>query len=101
MAEIEAENASWVRTAKDLFAGAAGGVAQVLLGKLYLQFFTEVSLRGCKKMGFEKAILEMLWTKSRIGIHITQKSAGFIHEYALGKTRSFQPARLEVSEKLT
>lgn len=29
----EAENASWVRTAKDLFAGAAGGVAQVLLGQ--------------------------------------------------------------------
>ena len=25
--------ASWKRTAKDLFAGAAGGVAQVLLGK--------------------------------------------------------------------
>jgi hypothetical protein len=31
--EVEAENASWARTAKDLFAGAAGGVAQVLLGK--------------------------------------------------------------------
>lgn len=33
MAEIEAENASWARTAKDLVAGAAGGIAQVLLGK--------------------------------------------------------------------
>lgn len=33
MADIEAEAASWARTAKDLFAGAAGGVAQVLLGK--------------------------------------------------------------------
>ena len=33
MAEIEAEASSWARTAKDLFAGAAGGVAQVLLGK--------------------------------------------------------------------
>lgn len=29
----EAENTSWARTAKDLFAGAAGGVAQVLLGE--------------------------------------------------------------------
>ena len=35
--DIEAHlmgNASWVRTAKDLFAGAAGGIAQVLLGEL-------------------------------------------------------------------
>lgn len=33
---IEADLAaqgSWARTAKDLFAGAAGGVAQVLLGE--------------------------------------------------------------------
>jgi solute carrier family 25 (mitochondrial carnitine/acylcarnitine transporter), member 20/29 len=29
----EGEGGSWVRTAKDLFAGAAGGVAQVLLGE--------------------------------------------------------------------
>ena len=29
----EAEKGSWARTAKDLFAGAAGGVAQVLLGE--------------------------------------------------------------------
>jgi hypothetical protein len=36
MAEkLEAENASWERTAKDLFAGAAGGVAQVLLGEKF------------------------------------------------------------------
>lgn len=28
------QNASWARTAKDLFSGAAGGVAQVLLGEL-------------------------------------------------------------------
>ncbi len=33
MADIEAENSSWARTAKDLVAGAAGGIAQVLLGK--------------------------------------------------------------------
>ncbi len=32
----EAENASWARTAKDLFSGAAGGVAQVLLGEFML-----------------------------------------------------------------
>ena len=30
----ELKNAGWARTAKDLFAGAAGGVAQVLLGEL-------------------------------------------------------------------
>lgn len=30
----EAEAGSWARTAKDLVAGAAGGVAQVLLGEL-------------------------------------------------------------------
>jgi hypothetical protein len=35
---IEAENASWTRTVKDLAAGAAGGVAQVLLGKSVLCF---------------------------------------------------------------
>jgi hypothetical protein len=29
----EAENTSWARTGKDLFSGAAGGVAQVLLGE--------------------------------------------------------------------
>ena len=39
MAEkLEAENASWERTAKDLFAGAAGGIAQVLLGELSAMF---------------------------------------------------------------
>ena len=35
----EAENAGWVRTAKDLFAGAAGGVAQVLLGEFPILFY--------------------------------------------------------------
>ena len=30
--ELETENASWERTGKDLVAGAAGGIAQVLLG---------------------------------------------------------------------
>jgi hypothetical protein len=29
---IEHRDTSWARTAKDLFSGAAGGVAQVLLG---------------------------------------------------------------------
>lgn len=37
MEKAEAGNTSWVRTAKDLFAGAAGGVAQVLLGEFYGQ----------------------------------------------------------------
>jgi hypothetical protein len=32
--QLEAENTSWERTGKDLVAGAAGGIAQVLLGKL-------------------------------------------------------------------
>ena len=32
---IEAETGSWVRTVKDLGAGAAGGVAQVLLGECF------------------------------------------------------------------
>jgi hypothetical protein len=31
----EVEIGSWVRTAKDLAAGAAGGVAQVLLGEFW------------------------------------------------------------------
>lgn len=30
---IEAEQASWVRTVKDLASGAAGGIAQVLIGE--------------------------------------------------------------------
>jgi hypothetical protein len=29
---VEDPDTGWVRTAKDLFAGAAGGIAQVLLG---------------------------------------------------------------------
>lgn len=29
---IDVPDTSWLRTAKDLFAGAAGGIAQVLLG---------------------------------------------------------------------
>lgn len=34
--EVEQEQSpSWVRTAKDLTAGAAGGIAQVLLGTSY------------------------------------------------------------------
>jgi hypothetical protein len=32
--KVEAENGGWERTAKDLVAGAAGGIAQVLLGEL-------------------------------------------------------------------
>lgn len=32
-AERDLATGGWVRTAKDLFAGAAGGIAQVLLGK--------------------------------------------------------------------
>lgn len=31
--EVEINPGSWTRTFKDLFAGAAGGVAQVLLGQ--------------------------------------------------------------------
>lgn len=33
MEDIEVEAHSWVRTGKDLVAGAAGGIAQVLLGE--------------------------------------------------------------------
>ena len=33
-ADIEEHSGAGVQTAKDLFAGAVGGVAQVLLGKL-------------------------------------------------------------------
>lgn len=33
MDDIEADTSSWERTAKDLVSGAAGGIAQVLLGK--------------------------------------------------------------------
>ncbi len=43
MAEkLEAENASWERTAKDLSAGAAGGIAQVLLGKYCTMLFSSL-----------------------------------------------------------
>ena len=35
MADVEAVSASWARTGKDLFSGAAGGIAQVLLGKVH------------------------------------------------------------------
>ena len=38
-AEVEERGVS--QTAKDLFAGAAGGIAQVLLGKFISNFFTK------------------------------------------------------------
>lgn len=37
-AEKDLQNEGWVRTAKDLFAGAAGGITQVLLGMLDVSF---------------------------------------------------------------
>lgn len=37
--KVEAEAGSLTRTLKDLFAGAAGGVAQVLLGGFFFFFF--------------------------------------------------------------
>ena len=40
MADAELEHGGFVRTLKDLFAGAAGGVAQVLLGEsMYFIFY--------------------------------------------------------------
>ena len=44
--KLEADNAGWARTAKDLFAGAAGGVAQVLLGEFTSRFACQVFKRG-------------------------------------------------------
>ncbi len=46
--ELEAANASWERTGKDLVAGAAGGIAQVLLGKLSQDYIClSMSRRFC------------------------------------------------------
>lgn len=39
MAELEQEIGSWERTAKDLVSGAAGGIAQVLLGQPFGRVF--------------------------------------------------------------
>lgn len=39
MAEAEIETGGVKQTLKDLFAGAAGGVAQVLLGGFFIFFF--------------------------------------------------------------
>ncbi|EXJ89712.1 solute carrier family 25, member 46 [Capronia epimyces CBS 606.96] len=44
-----AANASWARTAKDLFSGAAGGVAQVLLGELTALDIVKVRLQTSSK----------------------------------------------------
>lgn len=42
---VEAEGGGgWVRTVKDLGAGAAGGVAQVLLGESFCDFVCDVLL---------------------------------------------------------
>ena len=45
MADIAAEfeEGGLKRTLKDLFAGAAGGIAQVLLGELFISSFVEPS----------------------------------------------------------
>lgn len=49
MAEkLEEDNASWTRTVKDLSAGAAGGIAQVLLGR----FSANILVIQCKKLVF-------------------------------------------------
>ena len=37
--DVEVENSSWARTAKDLTSGAAGGIAQVLLGMVQSCYF--------------------------------------------------------------
>ena len=41
----EVEQSGLVRTLKDLFAGAAGGVAQVLLGMLNVHYGSSLCLR--------------------------------------------------------
>jgi len=37
-AAAEIEESGWTRTFKDLFSGAAGGIAQVLIGEFILCF---------------------------------------------------------------
>lgn len=44
MADVDVEVGGFQRTLKDLGAGAAGGIAQVLLGWYYLIFFVSKSL---------------------------------------------------------
>lgn len=49
MAEPEAETGGFVNTLKDLFSGAAGGIAQVLLGELnvflVLELFSSLEIQ--------------------------------------------------------
>jgi hypothetical protein len=47
MEDLEQEIGSWERTAKDLVSGAAGGIAQVLLG----QPFGELPTMDCTGPG--------------------------------------------------
>jgi hypothetical protein len=45
MSELEKEIGGWERTAKDLVSGAAGGIAQVLLGQPFGRYSTHVRRR--------------------------------------------------------
>lgn len=44
--EKDLQNEGWVRTAKDLFAGAAGGITQVLMGMFDVSFQGHSALFG-------------------------------------------------------
>jgi hypothetical protein len=43
--DVEAQGQGFKQVGKDLFAGACGGIAQVLLGQLFFRFFA-VFCRG-------------------------------------------------------
>ena len=64
MGESPAETGGWERTAKDLFAGAAGGIAQVLLGESSVDPALSSGLMRGLKVPLELRMLHMLCCES-------------------------------------
>ena len=83
MADMDVYDASWKRTAKDLVAGAAAGIAQVLLGMsfclLHFYCWRFVLLSVIRSKGLLiRCILPPLPSNSTICVLVLGQSASFL-----------------------
>lgn len=92
---IEDRDTTWVRTAKDLFSGAAGGVAQVLLGIMNsllfvlsgLQYITVGHIKAIEMQRFSRSthILDLSFVPDGRGYRScwTSWASTIVHCYVL------------------